>query len=174
MLHCKRQATQEKNCNSSEMFLLIVHNMPHRSSIEHQNTSYAGSVAIKHLHSLSQFHFVAAQIPNEQQVAELSGELRSRASLPAHVTKMLQSLPPGTHPMTQFSMAVLALQVRRVWLLVGNPILLGGCQDHLVPESPPGVSCCHRAFIVETDRNAGNPSEGGIAKRPYSQPATVV
>ena len=33
---------------------------------------------------------------------------------------MLQSLPPGTHPMTQFSMAVLALQVRRMWLLLGT------------------------------------------------------
>jgi citrate synthase len=44
-------------------------------------------------------------------VAELSGELRSRAELPRHVTRALAELPPGTHPMTQLSIAVLALQV---------------------------------------------------------------
>ena len=42
----------------------------------------------------------------------LSLELRSRARLPAHVGKVLAALPEGTHPMTQFSIAVLALQVR--------------------------------------------------------------
>ena len=53
-------------------------------------------------------------MPNAQQVAELSGELRSRAALPPYVTKVLAALPPGTHPMTQLSVAVLALQVSRV------------------------------------------------------------
>jgi Citrate synthase, C-terminal domain len=52
------------------------------------------------------------QIPSAEQVAELSGELRSRAELPSHVTRVLRELPPGTHPMTQLSIAVLALQVR--------------------------------------------------------------
>ena len=43
----------------------------------------------------------------------LSAELAERgSSIPAHVDTMLTSMPPGTHPMTQFSMAVLALQVR--------------------------------------------------------------
>lgn len=41
----------------------------------------------------------------------LSLELRSRARLPEHVGKVLAALPEGTHPMTQFSTAVLALQV---------------------------------------------------------------
>lgn len=41
----------------------------------------------------------------------LSLELRSRAKLPAHVAKVLAALPEGAHPMTQFSTAVLALQV---------------------------------------------------------------
>ncbi len=50
------------------------------------------------------------QIPTAEQVAELSGELRARAQLPPHVAKMLAQLPSGTHPMTQFSAAVLSLQ----------------------------------------------------------------
>ena len=53
------------------------------------------------------------QIPSKEQVDALSAELAERgSSIPAHVDTMLTSLPPGTHPMTQFSMAVLALQVR--------------------------------------------------------------
>ena len=43
----------------------------------------------------------------------LSAELRSRAQLPEHVGRVLSALPEGTHPMTQFSAAVLALQVLR-------------------------------------------------------------
>jgi citrate synthase len=36
--------------------------------------------------------------------------LRERSALPAHVPAVLAALPPGTHPMTQLSAAVLALQ----------------------------------------------------------------
>ena len=54
-----------------------------------------------------------AQVPNKEQVLALSEELRSRSALPAHVPAVLKALPPGTHPMTQFSTAVLALQARR-------------------------------------------------------------
>lgn len=57
--------------------------------------------------------YAHAQVPNAQQVAELSGELRSRAALPPHVTKVLAALPPDTHPMTQLSTAVLSLQASR-------------------------------------------------------------
>ena len=53
------------------------------------------------------------QIPNKEQVLALSEELRSRSELPAHVPAVLKALPQGTHPMTQFSTAVLALQARR-------------------------------------------------------------
>jgi len=52
----------------------------------------------------------SSQIPSAQQVAELSGELRSRAAVPPHIAKVLAALPPDTHPMTQLSTAVLALQ----------------------------------------------------------------
>lgn len=42
----------------------------------------------------------------------LTAELSERGKdIPAHVDTILTALPPGTHPMTQFSTAVLALQV---------------------------------------------------------------
>ncbi|KAK9808917.1 hypothetical protein WJX72_006399 [[Myrmecia] bisecta] len=53
---------------------------------------------------------LTGEIPSKSQVEGLSQELRARAKLPAHVGKTLASLPAGTHPMTQFSIAVLALQ----------------------------------------------------------------
>ncbi len=53
------------------------------------------------------------QIPSKQQVEGLSAELADRGKdIPAYVDRLLTDLPPGTHPMTQFSIAVLALQVR--------------------------------------------------------------
>jgi hypothetical protein len=52
------------------------------------------------------------QIPSKEQVDALSAELSYRGKdLPGHVHKVLAALPAGTHPMTQFSTAVLALQV---------------------------------------------------------------
>ena len=58
---------------------------------------------------------VHPQVPNKEQVLALSEELRSRSELPAHVPAVLKALPQGTHPMTQFSTAVLALQARPLW-----------------------------------------------------------
>ena len=40
----------------------------------------------------------------------VSDDLRSRSSIPGHVYKVLDALPTDTHPMTQFSQAVMALQ----------------------------------------------------------------
>ena len=52
------------------------------------------------------------QIPSKEQVDALSAELAERGKdIPAHVDTILTDLPPGTHPMTQFSIATLALQV---------------------------------------------------------------
>ena len=57
------------------------------------------------------------QIPTKEQVDALSAELADRGKdIPAHLDRILTDLPPGTHPMTQFSIAVLALQVRPVQL----------------------------------------------------------
>ena len=56
--------------------------------------------------------FLSVQIPSKEQVDALSAELAERGKdIPAHVETILTDLPPGTHPMTQFSIATLALQV---------------------------------------------------------------
>jgi citrate synthase len=52
-------------------------------------------------------------VPSKEQVDGLTAELSERGKdIPPHVHKVLQALPPGTHPMTQFSTAVLALQAK--------------------------------------------------------------
>ena len=54
------------------------------------------------------------QVPSAEQVGALSAELSYRGKdIPPHVHKVLASLPADTHPMTQFSIAVLALQVQQ-------------------------------------------------------------
>lgn len=51
------------------------------------------------------------QIPTKEQVSQVSEELRARSQLPPHILKVLDALPQNTHPMTQLSTAVMALQV---------------------------------------------------------------
>ena len=63
-----------------------------------------------HMHTLSAAE--TTQVPSTEQVSSLSEELRARSKLPQHVFKVLDALPEGTHPMTQLSTAVMALQVR--------------------------------------------------------------
>jgi len=53
---------------------------------------------------------LTGDVPTKAQVDGLSAELRSRAALPPHVVSVLEALPPGTHPMTQFSIAIMAMQ----------------------------------------------------------------
>lgn len=50
------------------------------------------------------------ELPDRDAVLELEEELKKRATLPKYVYDMVNSLPKDTHPMTQISMAVLALQ----------------------------------------------------------------
>lgn len=52
------------------------------------------------------------QVPTQAQAAAVTEDLRARSKMPAHVATVLDSLPEDTHPMVQFSMGVLALQVR--------------------------------------------------------------
>ena len=51
------------------------------------------------------------QLPTDAQVKSVTEELRSRSAVPAYVKNVLEALPTGTHPMTQFSTLVMALQV---------------------------------------------------------------
>jgi citrate synthase len=53
-----------------------------------------------------------AQVPSDQQVSSVREDLQARSKLPDYVFKVLHALPADTHPMTQFSMLVMALQVR--------------------------------------------------------------
>jgi citrate synthase len=58
---------------------------------------------------------ITGEIPNDQQVSDLSREWESRSNVPDHVFKMLDALPTYTHPMTQLSAAVLALRTDSVF-----------------------------------------------------------
>jgi citrate synthase len=50
------------------------------------------------------------EIPTEEEVAWLSDEWERRSKVPHHVCKVLDKLPAGTHPMTQFTIAITAMQ----------------------------------------------------------------
>lgn len=45
----------------------------------------------------------------------LSRELRAKAEIPPCVLRTLKALPPGTHPMTQLSVGVMAMQSNSVF-----------------------------------------------------------
>merc|ERR1712038_445939 len=53
---------------------------------------------------------VTGEIPSEEQVRSLSKEWADRAALPSHVVNTLSNLPANLHPMSQFVMAIAALQ----------------------------------------------------------------
>eukprot|EP00397_Hematodinium_sp_SG-2012_P031306 GEMP01033216.1.p1 GENE.GEMP01033216.1~~GEMP01033216.1.p1 ORF type:complete len:445 (+),score=103.53 GEMP01033216.1:127-1461(+) len=53
---------------------------------------------------------LTGEIPTDTQVKELNAELHQRGNIPEHVMKTMDSVPITTHPMTQLSIALLALQ----------------------------------------------------------------
>jgi citrate synthase len=55
------------------------------------------------------------QLPSDEDVVEVSNQWARRSNVPKHVFDMLDSLPANTHPMTQFSMAVMALQTESIF-----------------------------------------------------------
>lgn len=50
------------------------------------------------------------EIPTEEQVNWLTDQWTHRSNVPEHVFKVLDEFPVDTHPMTQFSTAILAMQ----------------------------------------------------------------
>ncbi|HOY49986.1 MAG TPA: citrate (Si)-synthase, eukaryotic [Flavobacteriales bacterium] len=58
---------------------------------------------------------LTGEVPTDFQVRELSADWESRSQVPEHVFKMLDALPIYTHPMTQFSAAVLAMRTDSVF-----------------------------------------------------------
>lgn len=53
---------------------------------------------------------LVGEIPNEEQIKWLSDQWTSRSNVPEHVLKVIEAIPEGSHPMTQFSAAVTAMQ----------------------------------------------------------------
>jgi len=53
---------------------------------------------------------LTGEIPTSDQVAEITAAWRAEETLPGHVGATLDALPADTHPMTQFSIGISALQ----------------------------------------------------------------
>jgi citrate synthase len=58
---------------------------------------------------------LVGEIPTSEEVAWLTAEWARRSTVPAHAYAMLDSMPTSTHPMTQFSMAVLSMQTDSIF-----------------------------------------------------------
>ena len=56
------------------------------------------------------WYLMTGNIPNEEQVTYMIGAMNRRSKIPKDVETLLSSLGKDVHPMTQFSMGVLALQ----------------------------------------------------------------
>src|SRR6187399_3122980 len=55
------------------------------------------------------------ELPSDEDVNNVSNAWARRSHVPKHVLDMLDTLPLTTHPMTQFSMAIMALQTESVF-----------------------------------------------------------
>lgn len=58
---------------------------------------------------------LTGELPTEAQVRATTADLAARSDVPPYVMKLLRELPAGTHPMTQMTMAVMALQPESVF-----------------------------------------------------------
>jgi citrate synthase len=58
---------------------------------------------------------LTGDLPTEDQAREVSNQWARRSQVPKHVFDMLDRLPRSAHPMTQFSMAILAMQTESIF-----------------------------------------------------------
>ncbi|MFN3478407.1 MAG: citrate (Si)-synthase [bacterium] len=58
---------------------------------------------------------LTGQIPSKDEVEELEEYIKIRERLPKYVIEVLRNIPANTHPMTQFAMAILAMQRESVF-----------------------------------------------------------
>ena len=58
---------------------------------------------------------LVGEIPTQEEVQWLSDEWKKRAVVPQHVLDTLNGLPPDTHPMTQFTIGIMALQNKSIF-----------------------------------------------------------
>jgi len=61
------------------------------------------------------FLLVSGSLPNEEELDDLNTELKKRSKVPQYVWNMLTSLPKTIHPMTMFSMGILAMEGESVF-----------------------------------------------------------
>jgi len=62
------------------------------------------------------FHLLlTGEIPEPSDVEQIRAALRANEALPGHVAEALDSMPTTAHPMTQFSMGILAMQTDSVF-----------------------------------------------------------
>ena len=59
---------------------------------------------------------LTGDLPTEENVAEVTAEWQARGTLPEYVYKVLDALPPQTHPMTQLSAGIVAQQPESVFV----------------------------------------------------------
>ena len=58
---------------------------------------------------------LVGEIPTEDQVKGLTAQWMARSTVPQHTFDALDALPKDTHPMTQFSIAIVSLQTKSVF-----------------------------------------------------------
>jgi citrate synthase len=58
---------------------------------------------------------LTGELPSEDDVKEITEEWRKRSPLPDYLIDILKTIPKDTHPMTQFSQGILALQKESIF-----------------------------------------------------------
>ena len=58
---------------------------------------------------------LVGEVPTYEQVQSITQEWHRRSAIPAHTHAVLDALPVDTHPMTQFSIAIVSLQTESVF-----------------------------------------------------------
>ncbi|UKJ90579.1 citrate synthase, mitochondrial precursor [Theileria orientalis] len=61
------------------------------------------------------WYLLTGEVPELDDVKELSKELHARSAVPKHVFQVMESMPPDSHPLTQYVTAVSALQTQSVF-----------------------------------------------------------
>ncbi|MFY9152833.1 MAG: citrate (Si)-synthase [Prolixibacteraceae bacterium] len=61
------------------------------------------------------FLLCTGEFPNASEKAELQDEFAKRSEIPGYIWDMLRSLPRETHPMTMFSLGILAMEEQSVF-----------------------------------------------------------
>jgi len=118
---------------------------------------------------------LTGDIPSVAQVSELSAELQIKSALPPHVLKVLKSLPERTHPMTQFSIGVMAMQDQSVFARAyqagmnkskfWQPVLEDSI--HFIAKLPTLAATIYRQTYYRgnlIDREPGSDWAGGLAQ----------